>query len=307
MNIHTCTCGARYRLPASAFGRSAKCKRCGTTIVLPALATTPRGKKRRDESQDIQPLFVRSEYARFVDETLKALQFPFSLNNLIIFAFVWLLICLKNFLNLGMSYRGAMGVAVLAAWFGAYRVQIVESAAGGEHELPPMSFSHGFADDVLGPFVRWLGSWLVVLWPSVIYAGYLASKGILRPFDLLAMASNGLGGLLRGGVTDQPILCVLIFVGLFFWPVVMLCVAIGDFGCLWRVDLIGKTLFRTFPGYLLVTAIVFGAFLTQSILEREFGSNCIGSAFAVYFEIVACKVIGLYYHCFKSRFAWSWD
>ena len=32
----------------------------------------------------------------------------------------------------------------------------------------------------------------------------------------------------------------------------------------------------------------------------------IGTGIAVYFEIVAMQVIGLYYHHFKDRFAWSW-
>ena len=106
---------------------------------------------------------------------------------------------------------------------------------------------------------------------------------------------------------------MLICVGLFLWPIIVLCVALGGFGTVHRLDYIIPTVIRTFPAYLLTVTMVFGtAILKYVVVVNVAGMSgmpvstllmlCLITGILIYFEIVARKLIGLYYH----RFTWSW-
>jgi hypothetical protein len=87
-------------------------------------------------------------------------------------------------------------------------------------------------------------------------------------------------------------------------------VAIGGFATLRRVDLIFATMIKTFPIYLLTVAIVFGtAFIVPALEDLPGGliGRVLVIGISLYGEIIALRAIGLYYHHFKHRFAWSWD
>ncbi len=110
---------------------------------------------------------------------------------------------------------------------------------------------------------------------------------------------------------------MFVCVGMFFWPIVLLCVALGGFSTLRRMDLIVQTVFRTLPAYLITVAMVFGTeALKQALARTGTGIGAIAggvlllsflsTGIAIYFEIIAVQLIGLYYHHFKDRFAWSW-
>lgn len=276
-------------------------------------------------------LVHKSDYAKFLGEILKAMQFPFSVSNLIIFGFVLLLLCVKDVLLPAALCLGSVGILIMAGWYSSYRMAVIAEASAGNHDLPPLAMSQGFVDDIALPFFRWLGSWIFVLMPAIFYGAYLVWDGAVTSRDLLQSAVGGLTGLMGRGMTDQSVFVILAYAGLAIWPLVILCVTNGDFASLIRVDLIFLTLIRTLPAYILVLAIVFGAFYTEEALNRQmlqgmmgkqaagggggnlasmFGTLMVWKALALvlacYFEIVVCKTIGLYYHCFKERFAWSW-
>ena len=91
---------------------------------------------------------------------------------------------------------------------------------------------------------------------------------------------------------------------------IILCIALGGFETVCRLDLIATTLIRTFPVYVLTLLLMFGA----AVLEKTLTASTAGVSMrfvisigvTVYFDIVLMRLIGLYYHHFKDRFAWSW-
>jgi len=99
-------------------------------------------------------------------------------------------------------------------------------------------------------------------------------------------------------------------------------VALGGFATLYRLDLIVLTIIKTLPIYLFTVALMFGAvFIEEKLLVAVSGgpqrpmSGTAGGILAlhvlsrgldIYLNIVLMRLIGLYYHHFKDRFAWSW-
>lgn len=144
---------------------------------------------------------------------------------------------------------------------------------------------------------------------------------------LIDALDGGVVGLLFSGSGSGTVAFgALVVLGLFFWPIVILCVALGGFECILHVNLIGTTIVRTFPVYLFTAVIVFGAqsvgymlagFVATRLSAGEDASmsswlgasilvSFVVTGIAIYFEIVTMKLIGLYYHHFKHRFAWDW-
>lgn len=126
------------------------------------------------------------------------------------------------------------------------------------------------------------------------------------------------GGLLSIGV----VLCLL---GIALWPIVALCFAIGGVGTITRVDLMIQTIIRTFPAYISLLAFIYGSTILQGVFETWVQGKALAGAnmqnfmgralllnmglagVTVYVELVCCRLVGLYYHHFKKKFAWSWE
>jgi hypothetical protein len=103
----------------------------------------------------------------------------------------------------------------------------------------------------------------------------------------------------------------LLLAGMVLWPMLALSVTMGGFSTLARVDLMALTIVKSLPVYLFTVAVVFGAFLVLGVLDvvkEVFGlfAAVIVIGAGLYLQIVALRMIGLYYHHFKHRFAWSW-
>ena len=98
----------------------------------------------------------------------------------------------------------------------------------------------------------------------------------------------------------------------------LLVIAIGGFSSVWRIDLIVQTIVRTFLPYLAVCLLFGGAWALeykgQELIVRVTGgalrgfwlTTVLSALVSAYFGIVGMWIVGLYYHHFKSRFAWSW-
>ena len=107
----------------------------------------------------------------------------------------------------------------------------------------------------------------------------------------------------------------------------ILFLTFGGFDALYRPDIIISTIQRTFWPYLLTVLMVFGAEGLMRILavfvlggmalgddasqSTSFGGAMLVSllllGISIYFEIVAMKLIGLYYRHFKDRFTCTWE
>ena len=335
--IH-CQCGAKYRFPESARGRNARCKKCGNEFRLEEddAGTIPIATD-LDPVLDLAPpdipaghvIFEKEEEASepLVDRALPShgygqsilwtILFPASPRNLVSYVMAVLM----------MGIGGALPwVGVLfVIWYMAYRYSIIESAAGGEEDIPSAAFCTDVLNDFVLPMLGWLGSKMVVMAPAAIYA-LLRSRG-QRGFatEVGVMLTSGTAGMLEI-LNFDPTFFALVCAGLVVWPIVILCISLGGFSSLIRFDLILLTLARSAPAYLVTILIVAAATVAEAavmatistslfgggprsvggLFQLIFGMRLVATAAVVYCDIVMCRAIGLYYHHFKHKFAWSW-
>jgi hypothetical protein len=348
-----CSCGQKYLLPDSAIGKRARCKKCGAVFTIEVQeeeGPIPIADEPFPLVDDLDSAIARGEApttgssgamvppAPAVDmskigESYKpagrsywqnlfwTFLFPTSPGNLVTFIALWFSLTVLPVL----PFVGFILHILVLGMYCAVRFNIIETAAAGEEDLPGLTFNEGFWDDVFLPLFRWIGSWLVVQLPAVLYLIYATTSGSLDMWDVIGALALGLTGMIDVG-GSASVLVALVYCGLFLWPMVALCVALGGFDSLKRMDLIFVTIGRSLPIYLLTVGLVFGTvFLAEYIHEQiamgiapnppagfagmlttGLAIKAVGNLVAVYFEIVSMRVIGLYYHHFKHRFAWDW-
>jgi len=213
---------------------------------------------------------------------------------------------------------------VFKGWFAGVRFAIVESAAAGDQHLPDYNVTADWFDDYLVPAFQWFFSWVIVLIPAGVYMIYYASN---HPVGV--MVSVGLDNtapVATPTVFEQIPFLILAGAGLFVWPMVILCVALGGLSTIVRFDLLLISIVRTLPVYLLTVAIVYaaegGGVMLRGIIydaiappslsggSAPFGQRVMaagaGDAAYLYLSIVMLRAIGLYYYHFNRRFAWNW-
>ena len=270
-----------------------------------------------------EPLAVPGD-GGYTSSLAQSFLFASSANNLVTFVIMWVLLLVSELLPyapgigmIGMIFTVAAFIAifVIYAWYCAFRLNTIIEAAQGETDLPRLTFTDGFLEDGLIPLFRWVGSWLIALTPAIAFAvvtgAYAANQW--------TQTTGGIGTLLADAADVAPVFLALLCGGLFFWPMIVLCVSIGGFSTLGRPDLIISTIFRTFPAYILTVVMVFGTvamawFMAGAMQGTGTTPNLsdvlVKSVFLVgvglYLDIVAMRAIGLYYYHFKNRFAWDW-
>jgi hypothetical protein len=354
-------------LPDSAIGKRAKCKKCGAVFTVEAPeeeGPIPIADEPFPLAGDLDSAIARGEApptspptgfdgaavppAPAVDmskigEAYKppgrsywqnlfwTFLFPASPGNLVTFIALWFALTFLPLFGALLPCAGFILAFILQiivlGMYCAVRFSIIESAAGGDEDLPGLTFNDGIWEDILLPMFRWIGSWLVVQLPALLYYfyGYWTTGGTLDLWDVIGALVDGLTGMIGAGDSD-PALVVLAYAGLFLWPMVVLCVALGGFDSLKRLDLIFVTIGKTFPIYLLTVGLVFGTELLGGYIHAQVAGKiaptpsggfagiittglailAVGNFIMIYFEIVAMRAIGLYYHHFKHRFAWDW-
>ncbi|MCG3136900.1 MAG: hypothetical protein HJJLKODD_00738 [Phycisphaerae bacterium] len=336
----TCTCGAKFRFPDSVIGKKAKCRQCGhifeiTTedegelelvpeepVVISGTAATIAAPAAAAHAPQIGRAFhaagaAASAMGTYLASLGKALIFPVHKSNIINFLIIAVILAFSVFLRFA-ACLGMIGLIFITGCYAAYLFQVVESSANGEPELPALEISDGLWEGVLLPALRMIGSWLVVLAPALVYLILVPQAGTGGgPFGLLKNLTGPLG------ISDyDPVLLVLGFGGMFFWPMAILCIAIGGFASLARIDLIIRTIIRTLPGYILVVVLVFGSVLAAEGINAATSHalskgeklemddtivlQMVGQVVGLYINLVAMRAIGLYYFHLKHRFAWNW-
>ncbi|MFH0982151.1 MAG: hypothetical protein V2A79_11490 [Planctomycetota bacterium] len=351
MPVAQCVCGARYKVPEGSAGRKARCKKCGRIFQIPdredgpipladepdlaglvraeaaappaetasgsmfeqaavSTAYDPDAAPRVDHLPRIRP---RTGFWSDVGWTLL---FFISPQNLVMFLVVWLL-------SMGTQYAvfvpifGWLAVVIINMYIVAWYMSIIAETASGEDDLPRMSTSGGWWDDVIRPNLEYYGTFLLMLAPGLVYAIFIAKtlqgSGLVGPggFNLYNVVTSGGGAVL-------PLL-VLVVIGLFLWPIALMCVSMGGLSALFRVDLILVAVAKTFLAYTAIFVMVAAATFLPSILLVAATSagggltpsglplRILAPALRVYFSIVAMRLIGLYYRHFKERFPWDWE
>lgn len=357
MPTQRCECGAMYRFPESAVGKRAKCKRCGTVLTLTGddeispipiaddglmdeMAAAERSKTAPAKPGEsgtpthvgppVSEAYLPSSEATgrlgkvvierdvappsYWKSLFTTLMFPSTAGNLVTFVFVWGMLFVSAALLSAAGILGLVGQLIILGWFCSYRFSVIIDAAAGERDLPALALSS--IGELIGSILQWLGSWAVALLPACVCMVVMVYLGFSGGVNPLAFLSGGIAAAAQNA--EVIAVSVLAFAGMLAWPMIVLCVVLGGFATLSRLDLIVVTLVKTFPAYLLTAVIVFGADLSSTFITRHvprsggdvvfayFMWHLIATGIHAYFEIVAMRVIGLYYHHFKDRFAWSW-
>lgn len=361
-----CVCGAKYRFPETSIGKRARCKKCGAIFRLEpqdeegpipiaddselreemaaaareaAFGTEPKqGEVFIPSSSPAAaasmglgsaPAFATgSALSRgFGGDVLWTFLFLSSPSNLITFFYFWIAMALAPMVTC-LPLIGIFFWLAVLGWYCAYLFEVLGSAAAGERDLPQVPSPRHLVD-VFDPLFKWIGSWVFVFIPAIAYVILTWKQSGITGYDLLPMMANGLASLLGGQGTGTVSFDILVYIGIIFWPMVVLCVALGGFASLYRLDLILWTIIKTLPLYLLTLVLMLGGvFLQQGFMTLAGGnlasqarsgqgsaSSMMGLAFAlgilgtgieVYMDIVLMRLIGLYYYHFKDRFAFSW-
>jgi hypothetical protein len=224
-------------------------------------------------------------------------------HNLAMLVVIWVL---HGFLPLlsAAGCIGLVGLLIVYGWLCSYWFNVIADAAGGEDRLPSMGLTEGFLDDVLFPLLKFIGA-TVLAWAPAIACGVIValatgagSQQVLANPDLLMM--------------------VMIAVSMFLLPIALLVTAIGGIAAAVRVDLIFVTIARTILPYLAVCLLFAGTSLLEGRADELTSlltgggtpsfwfQMVVASLPQAYFSIVSMRIVGLYYHHFKNRFAWSW-
>ena len=295
------------------------CPRCNTPLPPEAricvnCGTDLRSGKALRIQTDGEPITGPApSISAYVKDCMWSLAFVADLGSLLSYIFIAILAMLLVPLTAVPVVGGRiscfrlLGVIIVCGYLCAYMFNVVLGAANGEKELPKITLTGGWWDDIFAPFFKYIATWIVALTPAIVYGVWLGGS---------AFASLASGG---SAFSDLQIIIFqfLLWLGVVAWPFAMLAVAVGGFDAFMRPDLIVYTIFRTLVPYILtcvMTALAFGSsYAIEILLATRLGAGgnlmvaqAIGWIVSVYFWIVAMRVIGLYYHHFKKLFAWSW-
>jgi hypothetical protein len=293
-----------------------------------AAATTTAKARHLDEDDEPArmpaPGVLRRSYGA---DVLWTFLFPSTPGNLITFLLTAAAMGILAPLTAMMPLIGIFFSLIVAGWYAAFRLEILRSAASGEDDLPTLGISRDIWDDAIDPLLQWIGSWFVVLLPALTFLVFSLYQGSMDGGDAFTAILGGIGGVIEIAGDGTPILLALVIAGLCMWPIVVLCIAIGGISALIRADLIALTLVRTFPGYVVTVIFLFAAVALKDVISGRLtgaaggtratsAAQAIGSVFmiyalltavSVYVDIVVMRLVGLYYHHFKGKFAWQWE
>jgi hypothetical protein len=331
MPIHTCQCGARYRFAEQSAGKRAKCKQCGDIFSLGVAALDPipiapdpvldgGPPDALSTSPDVTPapppgwspgsvIIERAETppappTTYAADILALPLFLARLDNLLTFTFMWLILAISAVAPL------VVGLIILA-FYAIFRFGVITEAASGTRRLPELTPSSDVWAELVGGLIKWVGSWFVVMVPALCTLSIAAWAGKPITGGVLRLLSVGLVEFFKSGMTQfEAAFVVTACLGIFLWPMVVLCIAIGGFSALTRLDLIIASVVRTLPIYGFTVGLVFLAQFTRPLqpsLSGDLVAVLLAIGLGLYLDIIAMRSIGLYYHHFKHRFAWSWE
>jgi len=197
------------------------------------------------------------------------------------------------------------------AYICAFLLATVRETAAGEDDLPAVWISSVW-DDLVLPGLQFAGTWLFVLLPAIALACYVWWEAGDPDLEIFSVRTAWQG---KGLARAVP---VLMLAGLFFWPTVVLAVAIGGtFAGLWPHVVIRTALCAPLA-YLaicaaLITSYVLSTLPTNPSVVAAAGPTTLSSlagfwvaseVAGLYSSIVSMRVIGLFYRHYKHRFPW---
>jgi hypothetical protein len=351
--VAQCGCGAKYKVDESAVGRRVRCKKCGEAFEIRggpkdapgrSPSKSPVAQSSREAPTPIAldltiPAALPAAaavavpvadlgYAPLAKGESPADRGPFGLlrallnaflffrrfGNVKTFLFAWAVLAAGNIgsgllLAIGNYSFLVGGLGLLAFFlaegsFTAFSFDIIRQAAEGEDELPDYPLTAGPEDWwglLIKPFFVFVGASMLVLAPAIIYS--MAISATISEDSTAGPISELIGS---GG---------LMVLGLFLWPMVILCLTIGSSSTLLLVGRMIPAIVQTFGPYALTVLTVYlsaAAYMVIRICLDQ--GNLPGIILTVvaygiraFLQIAAMRAVGAYYHRHYQNLAWMLD
>ncbi len=367
-----CTCGQKYRLPESAIGRQARCRKCGAVFnvpgdpELPPLPLEPEPRRKGatakagasakeepyawldefarvesgapreasptppvatggdrygspvaaggdrygspvatggdrygpgpaalfdDEADDaIVSSLARGRFTRDLLGSFALLLEPGNVITLLIIAFLYLWMDLLAY----SRTLGLIGMGLVGGYLCAYYLSVIAETAGGEDDLPSVKVTNA-VDDILLPLFQVMVTLLLVMAPALLV---------------------DIGSRIFDWEVSSTTYHALMIMGAFFWPAMVLIVAIGgSLRGLWPHTII-RTALAAPLAYLLLWIFLLLPWLLEWVTYSDlippatnaraaFGLSIAGALWSAVTLTLAMRAIGLYYRHFKHRFPWA--
>ncbi len=239
-------------------------------------------------------------------------------SNMIVFVIVWVL----NIIWFVVGWAPCIGTLarlIVFGWIWAFYFKCVAETAAGDDDLPTLKLTEGVWDDIVLPIIKIVAATVLTVGPSIIYlivAGAVFGGGALAGLGTLTAGNAGA----VAAAIAVPFFGLLI-AGVFLWPITILVLALGNVVDTFRLDLLVRTVIRSFLPYLAVCLLVAAAIGLQwsvvvvlagglglgTIQIGPMAATVLGLGVTAYSWIVVMRIIGLYYRHFKRRFAWEWE
>jgi len=194
--------------------------------------------------------------------------------------------------------------ALIVGYLCSYFFNVVIEVADGSDGLPGPGGIDSYWDDVIRPLLLFVASFLFVWLPALVTAGLMIKAAIdagESAFDI--------------DFTQSPVLVILFFAGLFFWPMTLLALALGDSVGTLRPDRIILLIWLALGSYLIIClalaalGFVWKGAHSLTLLDPDADAGAKPSLFAhlllpivtMWVCLYALRLIGLLY---KHRLAW---
>jgi predicted Zn finger-like uncharacterized protein len=219
---------------------------------------------------------------------------------------------------------GTFGALIIRGWFLAFLLNVVVAAAAGDDDLPGVTLTDGFVDGIFAPLAKFLCVSFLSVLPLAAACAYCMITRRLPAFDAVMIAFAvllfdfaAIPALLTPHPGTNAILLSAALAGQVMQPMLLLVVAVGGFGGLPRIDLMLVTMVNTALGYLamlmwwvlcggLVFLVQVFAFADDPSAWTTMSWFVAKPALTTVLSVMQMLGVGLYYHHFKSGFAWSW-
>jgi hypothetical protein len=276
-------------------GKRARCLTCGQVFVIPSKDNeTPQEVEPKIDKAVPVPGFYRAIFVGSWKMLIDA-------ENVTSLAFVIAVVCFKFFLDRAMCDCGYITFVFVWGWLLGFYLNIIYETALGIDKLPEiyLGTSITFLWYVVKPFLIFFLTVVAVQIPFIVALSLLRDKGL----TVMNMWTLELG--------PRLILQSLFVLGLFFFPMAVLTVAVGKDITLLRPDYLLKPVSRAFMPYL----IVVGLLVVVDVLETQ-TTQYTGAGFSTtaahlmlnlavqVAAIFAMRSIGLFYRHYAPHFSW---
>lgn len=178
-------------------------------------------------------------------------------------------------------------IAIFAGgYFCAYLQKIIQSSAQGDDGMPAWPDVSSFGEEVLQPFLQFLGTFLLCLAPGIL-------------------------GIRFGPPDFKGYFYALYLLGGLYLPMALLTVAMHDTIAALDPRIVLSSILRVplgYAGVCVTLAAIVGVDLGMGWLANSIGmpiaTSLLTGFVSLYLQVVAMRVLGLFYYCQKDRLKW---